>query len=267
MKIILLTIFGGLLLLWAGVITLLKWITPIEEKHILGLGGYLSVVTTLLIFVVINTSMTQQKAALTDTTTLLSEQVDNFRIRLGEITERLMGQIEEKAELTQSEMEVRGNLQQERAEHAVTQRLLAKTNFSLQGMERDRNQERDAHNAYHDSLNTERARHRDTRSALDNEQKAHRNTRSSLDETSRKLAARTALSDRQEKDLRAIRKDLNKAQDRAATAEKNIIRQLKTQVGQTSAHTEALILLQSSIDSVYRKVLKRPRVAPVRATD
>ena len=112
MKIILLTVFGGLILLWAGVLALLKWISPIEEKHILGLGGYLSVVTALLIYLVINTSMTQQKAALTDTTALLSEQVDNFRIRLGEITERLMGQIAEKAELTQSEMEVRGNLQQ-----------------------------------------------------------------------------------------------------------------------------------------------------------
>ena len=64
-----------------------------------------------------------------------------------------------------------------------------------------------------------------------------------------------------------MRKDLDKAQNRAAKAEKNILSQLKTQVSQTSAHTEALILLQSSIDSVYRKVLKRPRVAPVGATD
>ena len=263
MKIILLTVFGGLILLWAGVLALLKWISPIEEKHILGLGGYLSVVTALLIYLVINTSMTQQKAALTDTTALLSEQVDNFRIRLGEITERLMGQIAEKAELTQSEMEVRGNLQQERAEHAVTQRLLSETHHSLQLMEQDR----DANRLYRDSLSTERARHTDTRATLRSEQNAHQKTQSSLNKTSKQLAAKTSVADRQQKDLRAMRKDLDKAQDRAAKAEKNILSQLKTQVSQTSAHTEALILLQSSIDSVYRKVLKRPRVAPVGTTD
>ena len=263
MKIILLTVFGGLILLWAGVLALLKWIKPIEEKHILGLGGYISVVTGLLIFLVISTSMTQQKAALTDTTTLLSEQVDNFRIRLGEITERLMGQIEEKAELTQSEMEVRGNLQQERAEHAITQRLLAETKSNLQLMSQDR----DAHRLYRDSLATERARHADTRATLNQEGLAHQKTRSNLDETTKQLGAKTALADRQQKNLNALRKDLDKAQDRAAKAEKNILSQLKTQVSQTTAHTEALVLLQSSIDSVYQKVLKRPRVVPVGVTD
>ncbi len=263
MKVILFTVFGGLVLLWAGVVALLKWISPIEEKHILWLGGYLSVVTVLLIFLVINTSMTQQKAALSDTTALLSEQVDNFRIRLGEITERLMGQIEEKAELTQSEMEVRGNLQQERAEHAVTQRLLTETHHNLKRVEHDRDRERDAHTAYRGSLNTERARHSDTMSVLDDERGAHRKTRSNLDKTAKQLAGKTAVADRQEEDLRALRKDL----DRAAKVDKDFIKQLKRQVSQTAAHTEALVILQSSIDSVYRKVLKRPRVAPVGATD
>lgn len=256
MRVILFTVLGGLILLWAGVLALLKWIDPIERKHLLWLGGYLSLVSCLLIFLVIHTSSTQQKAALDDTREMLAEQVGNFRIRLGEITERLMGQIEEKAELTGSEMEVRGNLKQERAEHAATRQRLAETAS-------DRDREHLAHFAYRDSLHTERFVRIKTERALADERSAHRKTQGHLDATSDKLAASEAITKRREKDLTSLKKNLDRAQQRVENAEKDVLNRLRKQASQMGAHIESFILLQSSIDTIYQKVMRRPRVPPI----
>ena len=260
MKIILFTILGGLIFLWAGVLAFLKWIEPIERKHIYGLGGYASLVMAVLLFLVLNTSMTQQKAALAETSSLLGEQVDNFRLRLGEITERLMGQIEEKAELTESEMEVRGDLKTERAEHALTQERLAETQSSLQSTERDRDRERRAHFSYKDSLNTERSLQAETRRRLETEQDQHDQTRNALGSTRRDLSKKDERLSQRAQEVKRLRGSLDEANKRAEETERKLLARLKSQGSQLDTHKEALILLQSSVDSIYRKVLKRPRV-------
>lgn len=265
MKTILFTVLAGLLLLWAGIGALLKWIRPIEQKHLLWVGGYASLVTAVLLFLVINTSMTQQKAALAETSTLLSEQVDNFRVRLGEITERLMGQIEEKAELTESEMEVRGDLKQERAEHALARKRLAETIQELKAVAALRDREQQAHYAYRDSLNTERSVHAEARERLRNEENAHKATRGDLIDTRRALGKMEERADRLDKDVGRLRKEVNQAEARAEKAEDNektLLKQLRAQDGQLTQHTESLIRLQAMVDSLYRKQFKRVYVAP-----
>ncbi len=265
MKTILFTVLAGLLLLWAGIGALLKWIEKIEQKHILWLGGYASVVTCLLLFLVINTSMTQQRAALEGTQTLLSEQVDNFRIRLGEITERLMGQIEEKAELTSSEMEVRGDLQQERAEHKLAREELAKTVQEAQAVAALHDRERRAHFAYADSLNTERSLHASTRDRLANAEEAHEETRGDLGRTRRSLGQTEARAKSLTSDVKRLRKSVEKAESRAEKSEDNakkLLTRLKGQDAQLGQHTESLIRLQAMVDSLYYKRYKRLYTAP-----
>ncbi len=265
MKTILFTVLAGLLLLWAGIGALLKWIEKIEQKHILWLGGYASVVTCLLLFLVINTSMTQQRAALEGTQTLLSEQVDNFRIRLGEITERLMGQIEEKAELTSSEMEVRGDLQQERAEHKLAREELAKTVQEAQAVAALHDRERRAHFAYADSLNTERSLHASTRDRLANAEEPHEETRGDLGRTRRSLGQTEARAKSLTSDVKRLRKSVEKAESRAEKSEDNakkLLTRLKGQDAQLGQHTESLIRLQAMVDSLYYKRYKRLYTAP-----
>ncbi len=64
MPIILIVILVALLLIWGGVFALLKWVRPLEDKHFLALGGYVSVVSAALIFIVLQTALTQQKMPL-----------------------------------------------------------------------------------------------------------------------------------------------------------------------------------------------------------
>ncbi len=265
MKIILFTVIAGLLLLWAGVGALLKWIRPIQDQHLLWLAGYASVVTSVLLFLVINTSRTQQKAALEDTTTLLTEQVDNFRIKLGEYTDRLMGQIEEKAELTSSEMEVRGNLRQERSEHALARERLEQTIQEVKAVSGLHDKERRAHFAYKDSLNTERSLHADTRSRLEKEERSHKNTNADLEKTDRSLARTEERAKNLSNDVKRLKTSVNRAETRTEKSEENekkLLTRLKTQDSQLGQHTEALIRLQAMVDSLYFKRFKRLYTAP-----
>ena len=111
MPVIIATIAGGILFIWGGVFALLKWISPIEKKHLLGYAGFVTVVCGVLIGLVLHTFITRQEAAQADTRARLDQELGRFQDQLGGLTEKLMGQIAEKAELTQSEWEVRGNLQ------------------------------------------------------------------------------------------------------------------------------------------------------------
>ncbi|MBS14506.1 MAG: hypothetical protein CME19_23325 [Gemmatimonadetes bacterium] len=265
MQTILFTVLAGLLLLWAGIGALLKWLRPIEDKHLLWLGGYASLITSLLLFLVINTSMTQQKVAREDTKSLLSEQMDDFRKKLGEYTERLMGQIEEKAELTSSEMEVRGTLKQERALHSQTKQRLSETVEEVRAISSLHEKERRAHFAYRDSLNTERALHDDTRGSLKTEESAHKNTRDELGKTRRNLGKVEERTKGLSNDVKRLRKSVERAESRAEKSENNekeLLARLKTHDGQLGQHTESLIRLQAMVDSLYFKRFKQLYTAP-----
>jgi chromosome segregation ATPase len=265
MKIILLTVLAGLLILWAGIAAMLKWIRPVKDEHILWVGGYASIVTGVLLFLVINTSMTQQKSALTETRTLLRDQVDTMGATLRENTERLMGQLEEKAELTSSEMEIRGMLSQERTTHAQTRARLAETINEVKAVSSLRDRERQAHFAHRDSLNTERSLHATTQERLTAEEQGHRDTRNALTKTQRELGQTDEKARHLAKGIGRLRESVEKAESRAEKSEDNekgLLSQFRSQDGQLGQHTESLIRLQAMVDSLFLKQFKHTYEAP-----
>jgi len=264
-QVIILTVLGALALLWGGIFCTVKWIARdgIEERHLHALGGYISVVCAIFIYLVLRTSVTQQEAALADTKARLRENLEEFQTQLGDLTERLMGQIAEKAELTQSEMEVRGNLQTERAEHKGTRAELAQTRRELTDTRTELIREADAHRANADSLSTERALHRATRNRLADEQEKHGRTQQALRATRKDLAKSQERVGNQKSEIGRLRKSLSAAEGKVRKAldnESKLREDLAAQRRALGIQQEALQLLQASVDSIYRKVLKRHRV-------
>ena len=263
--VIVLTILGALVLLWGGILALIKWIVKdgIEHKHLYGLGAYISVICGIFIYLVIHTSITQQEAALTETKTRLRQELEHFRNQLGDLTDKLMGQIAEKAELTQSEMEVRGNLQTERAEHKRTREDLAQSQTQWQQTQAELIREADAHRAYLDSLNTERALHRSARERLQEEQQRHSGTQRELQSTRDELSTARERLGAQKAELDRLRKDIELAEARTKQAQENehqLQQKIAAQQKALGTQQKALDLLQASVDSIYQKVLKRPRI-------
>jgi len=263
--VIVLTILGALVLLWGGILALIKWIVKdgIEHKHLYGLGAYISVICGVLIYLVIHTSITQQEAALSETKMRLRQELENFQRQLGDLTEKLMGQIAEKAELTQSEMEVRGNLQTERAEHKRTREDLAQSQMQWQQTQSELIREADAHRAYLDSLNTERALHRSARERLKEEQHRHSGTQRDLRSTRDELSKARERLGSQKTEIGQLRKNLELAEARSRQAlenERQLQQKMAAQQKTLGTQQEALDLLQASVDSIYQKVLKRPRI-------
>ena len=253
--IILFTILGGLILLWGAILALINWMSPVQNKHILGLGAYISVVAGVLLFLVVHTSMKQQERALQDTRTRLNQELETFRDRLSQLTDKLMGQIAEKAELTQSEMEVRGNLQTERAEHARNREVLAQTEERMGQVGAELDREKDAHRAYLDSLNTERALHQSTRELLGREEKTHGEARQKLEAAQEALAKtreRLTVQETENARLKVAQAKMEEGLKAAATAQEQLLTQFETQ--KQNMHT-----LQASIDSICVKTLKRRR--------
>jgi chromosome segregation ATPase len=78
----------------------------------------------------------------------LREQMNDVTKRLGELSERLVGQLEEKSELTASEFEIRARLQTEVAHHKRTQGELAETVARSDELDNVLAGERRARNAY-----------------------------------------------------------------------------------------------------------------------
>ena len=257
MTVVLLTIAGALILIWGAIAAIMKWVHPIEHKHFLGYAGYVSVVAGVLIYLVVHTSLVQQEAALEKTRGRLNQELENFREKLGEVQVRVMSQLEEKAELTQSEWQVRGELQTERAEHKLARQELSGTAAELF-------RETEAHRAYLDSLNTERSVHRGTRRRLEQEVKKHEQTQGELRSTRQSLSKAEERLSIQKGQISSYKKELKQADSRAQQALENA-REAQVQLLQRAINQQSsLDVLQAAVDSIYAKVLKRPRlpVAP-----
>ena len=258
MKIIFLSIIGALLLLWGAIFAILKWIDPIENKHFLALGGYVSAVTAILIAIVLQTSFTGQDASLKSTQERFKEEFSAIQTKFSQQTAKLLGQLEEKAELTGSEVEVRGKLRAEIDQHNRTAAELVQAHTEIKAINGELKRENNAHLAYVDSLNTERELHRNTRSNLTGEKSDHQKTQRTLQNTRRDLNKARERIDVQNKQVSRLQKDLERAQANARKALANADASGK----QVSEQQEDLNLIQASIDSIYQKVLKRPRVPP-----
>ncbi|MDA0747775.1 MAG: hypothetical protein O2954_14735 [bacterium] len=260
MNVILFTIVGALILVWGAAFALIKWMQPLQNKHFWGFSGYISVVCGALIFLVIQTSLMRQDSAMKETRARIDQSVEAFRTRLDELSNKLFTQVAEKADLTKSEWQVRADLQAEKAQHVETRGTLGRTRDQLRDTQAELVKEAAARNAYVDSLNTERAQHRDTRDRLGQTQGVLQEREQGLASTRQELARAQERLTVQQADLERLRTALTQAETRTrqalentSTSQDQIQKKLTLQQG-------ALELLQSAVDTIYLKVLKRPRV-------
>ncbi len=149
MEIIIAAITVGILLLWGGVLALVKMVEMFERKHIIGLGAYTSLVAGLVMGLVLFNSNEQQKQhQLT-----LQEQMDANSKRLSQLGERLVGQLEEKANLTQSEFEAIDRMQDTTAVLNTTRHTLKQSQEKHSQTQQSLVRERLANKQYQESIN------------------------------------------------------------------------------------------------------------------
>ncbi len=231
MTTIIAAIVVGVLLLWGGIVGLLKMVDMYERKHILGLGGYTTLVAGLVIgLVLFNAQVRQQEHARE-----LTMQMDAVTKRLGELSDRLVGQLAEKADLTVSEFEIRARLQNEQAHHERTRAELADANDEQRETQRALQSGRKARIDYQNSQNSTLEKR------FEAEQERYQGIRDFLD-----MHQRTALGMR--KQLASIQDDLGKLSTRTATLETN----QNNLIGKASTTRELQDLNAQKIDALAR---------------
>ena len=266
MKIIILSTLGTLIMLGVGVYIVLyiserdkiegKSFFRLENRWLYGFLAYASVIVVTFLILILQTSLTRQEQTLENTQARFQQELTAFRERLGDQTDRLMAQINEKAELTGSEVEVRGKLSNEIAHHQRTRTELAATREQLRLTQSDLNRETLAHRAYLDSLNTERSLHASTQNRLKREEAQHAKNREALQNTQQKLDRANERLNVQNRQITALRNDLKRAQDNANSARQMASRLLQ----QSDDQQRALMILQATVDSLFLKEFKRPRI-------
>ena len=149
MTTIIVAVAAGLILLWGGILGLLKLVDLFERKHILSLGAFATLVTGLVMGLVLFTIQERQKQHRLD----MAKQIDAVTAQLTDLSNRLLAQLQEKSELTVSEFELRSKLQNERADHDRTRESLgAKSNQHLE-LERVLASERERQRKYQTEQN------------------------------------------------------------------------------------------------------------------
>ena len=259
MQIVFYSILGALVLIWGGVLALIHWVKPLSQKHLLGFAGYVSVVSGLMVFLVTQTALQQQDAAMKDTRERLDRTVETFREKLDEQGAKLLDRTLEKVDLTRSEWEVRADLKEERSRHARTKADLKEMRDRLRQTQAVLAEEADARGAYSDSLNTERALSRESRTRLALEEARHGKTLENLARTRENLAGVEARADREKKETALLRATLLRAEQRAQQALKNAAAAQNELINAMIRHGRASETLQAAVDSIYGKVMKRPR--------
>ncbi len=266
MKIIILSTLGTLILLGVGLYIVLqvservksedKSFFRLESHWLYGFLGYASVIVITFLILILQTSLTRQEQTLENTQARFQQELTAFRERLGEQTDRLLSQINEKAILTGSEVEIRGKLSNEIAHHQRTRKERDAARETLRLTQSDLNRETLAHRVYQDSLNTERSLHASTQNRLKREEAQHAKNRETLRNTQQKLDRANERLNVQNRQIEALRSDLKRAQDNADNARQIASRLLQ----QSGDHQRALLILQATVDSLFLKEFKRPRV-------
>jgi chromosome segregation ATPase len=136
------------LLLWGGILGLLRIVDLFETKHILGLGAYTTLISGLVMGLVLFTANERQREHRLE----LRAQVETVTTKLGELSQRLVERLEEKVDLTESEFSIRSRLQNEQADHSRTRETLALTTAENEQLQSKHKKERDHRLAYQREL-------------------------------------------------------------------------------------------------------------------
>ena len=130
--------------MWGGILGLLRIVDLFESKHILGLGAYVTLISGLVMGLVLFTANERQKEHRLE----LRSQMETVTTKLGELSERLVGQLEEKVNLTESEFSIRARMQNEQADHIRTREALALTTAEHEQLQHKFKQERQHSTTY-----------------------------------------------------------------------------------------------------------------------
>ena len=233
MEIIIAAITVGVLLLWGGVFGLVKMVELFERKHILGLGAYTTLVAGLVMGLVLFNSNEQQKKHQLN----LQSQMDENSKRLSQLGERLVGQLEEKANLTQSEFEAIDRMQDTTSVLNATRQSLSEKKMEAAKIQQSLTQERQANKQYQDGVNQQLAqrhemeekRYQDLDNALKVQSRSVANIQKKLtnlqDETGR-IKTQTAAMQNTQKSLLSQLNSNRQVQDqtakKVAVMEKNL---------------------------------------------
>ena len=268
MKIIILATLGATVLLGVGVYIIWNFSERIkiekrtyfrlEDRWFYGFLGYTSVTVIIFLIVVLQTSLTQQEKILINTQTRFQDEMSAFRDRLSEQTDKLYGQLNEKAELTGSEIEIRGKLRNEMDQHRRTQEDLTDTRALLVDAQA---LFQSTYRSYVDSLSTERALHSATRNRFDRETLGHAKTRSERAENQKDLNKAEERLRLQNGQLKELNRLLDKAQANARRANEIADQAAKRLLQKSDEHQQGLMLIQATADTIFEKVMKHPRVA------
>ncbi len=142
MNLIIAAIAAGLVLLWGGVLALLRLVAHVQRKHLVIQAAHATLVAGTIIGLVLFTAQQRQLEHRRE----LEKQMDTVTRSLSQLSDKLLGQLEEKANLTASEFEVRARLQGEQEQHRRTREELGRTGQTL-------DQERQTRSAYQEEQN------------------------------------------------------------------------------------------------------------------
>ena len=270
MKIIILSTLSAMILIGVGVYLVFhfsdrikienKTFFRLEDRWFYGFLGYTSMTVTIFMILVLQTSLPRQEQTLAVTQDHFQQELTVFREKLSDQTDKLMSQINEKAELTGSEVEVRGKLANEIDQHQRTQQELETTKEQLRLTQDDLNWETMAHRAYLDSLNTEKSLHASTQSRLKRETDQHSKNRDELRKTRQSLNKANERLDVQTKQVKDLKSDLKNAQNNAKKALDNAQLAAKRLLQKSDEQQQALITVQATLDSLFLKEFKRFRM-------
>ena len=228
MNIIIAAIVGGVVLLWCGAFGIYKLVESIERKHLLFLSGYATLVAGSVMALVLYTNYERQK----EHRQQLTEQMEVFSSKLNSLSARLAAQLEEKANLTQSEFEVRRDLQNERKNHAQTKTSLDDQIELNDAIQNKLSSERDKRLVYQEEIN-----------------------RRIEDRSSKEDERFNKMTNTQERAQRALLKQLTKINDeisKLSTSSSNLTSQQNTLLGKVNMTREIQELFTQKLDALAR---------------
>ena len=240
MELLVAAIAASLLLLWGGILALLRLVPTPSPRHILGLGAYITLLVGAIVGLVLLTLQERQREHRAE----LDRQMGIVTHRLDGLSERLVKQLEEKADLTASEFEIRARLQHEQEGHHQTQEELAQREQLLsQEGQRHREYQEQHDRQLQERFLREEERYQGLRSGQDNQQAALESLQrqvSALQQAGVQLSAQTSALQRGQDDQGRSFEGLGETQKRQNQQLENL-----------QAELAVLSRIKAEVDSLY----------------
>ncbi len=249
-------VVAALLLLWGGIAGLLRTVDLFERKHMLFLGGYCTLVAGSVLALVLYISAERQRAHRQD----LQAQMEAFAGRLNQLSESLIQQLDEKAQLTASEFEIRVKLQNEIRHHARTREELDAKFQAYNELKRTLDQELESHRHYRagieqrlqERFEQEEARYRDLHDNLQAQRRLLQNTHQQIGAAQEDLArikTQTAGIQQTQTNLLAT---VNSHVEVFGNRTQELANKLDALIASQAESHEAISVVKSQVDSLYQ---------------